>query len=223
MINRSQIKMDQRYLTILQHLEPNGIGTYLDISPLLIKMFPLVNRANPEQFDEAIISVQTFLSSMAGHIILRGPGIKSIGRQINLGTTLEDRWLDDVEIKAYITYEGITFLNFIRNNQLTAAVSKSVIDTNEETSKLSKRQNRLYGVTITIAFLSVVFPALSYIRDTKNNMLKDKLSSKQIELQLTQAKLQHLQSSFDSLKQTNITVKHNTISKAIYENKSPVK
>lgn len=192
--------MDQHYIEVLECLEPFGIGVYTNISPLLIKMFPLESKDNREEVSDLWGKIKALLVSLEGHIVINNNRAEHIylGWFQPMGEPLF-RWLDTIKIQAHITPEGLEFLNHLKSERQSHAVSRSVIETNKATTQLYRRQNRLYYVTLGIAVLSVVFPALSFFRDGKIDSLDSTIVLQQKALVRSRAEVKRLRQSYDSL------------------------
>jgi len=194
--------MDQHFIDVLEYLEPAGIGIYKDLSPLLQTMFQLSDKTDKSLLTDNVNKVTTLLNSLEDYIVLRAGKADrlrfgNVGQGI--GLPMLSIWLDTVIVDAHITAFGLEFLNGLRGQRISTSVSKSVIKTNEATELLYKRQNRLYYVTLCIAILSVLFPALSYFRDGKVAHLNNIIDSQRESLERSQAQVKRLQASYDSL------------------------
>jgi hypothetical protein len=193
---------DHHFIEVLEYLEPSGIGIYKDMSPLLQNMFPMQDKNDIKTLSAGTNKVKTLLNSLNDYIVLREEKAERLRFGLvgqGMGKPNLHIWLDEISINAHITAFGLEFLNNLRSQQLGASVSNSVIKTNEATELLYKRQNRLYYVTLAIAILSVLFPALSYFREIKVAALDKTVNMQTKELADSKAQLKRLQSSYDSL------------------------
>jgi len=199
--------MKHHYIEVLKTLEEEGIGIYKDLSPILIKMFPLKDKSDAIELHEQVSKVKALLESMSSHITLKQEKVERIiwGYKVD-----ENRWarywLDTIKIEAYITASGMSYLSGIRSEHLTYSVSQSVKDTNKATKVLYERQNRVFNITLTIGILgvcvaiaSVFFSGLSYFRDSAAADLKKTVANQQSQLNHSQIEVKRLQQKLDSL------------------------
>ena len=193
--------MDHHYIAVLEYLAPHGIGNYTNISELLNEMYPIDSKTNRLLVSSQSSKALSLLNALEGHVIFQNGQAKyfSLGWSQQWEEEERFRWFDTYMIHAHITPDGLQFINQLKSERQNHAVSRSVIETNEATTLLYKRQNRLYYVTLAIAVLSVLFPALAFFRDEKVGELHSTITSQQQVLARTRVEVQRLQKSYDSL------------------------
>jgi len=193
------MEFNQDYINILKYLQPYGIGITTDISGQLQKIFPLPDKNDSDQLIIQAEKVKAFVNSLIGNIWLQKEHAVNhrIGK-VRRGEEFICVWLDDIQVLAHITSNGLSFLNNIESQGLSEKVGNSVLTTNKAVTKLSNTQNKLYFITLIIAVLGVLFPGLSYLKDYRVSALNktiNVLNAKINDDSLNIAKLKHIDDS----------------------------
>lgn len=156
--------MDKKYCKILTFLYDN-IDSTIDISPVLLEMYPNVDRMNMEKVHSATTSINQLLTGMNGLIIVQDYTIGS-GNQTN-GFS----WIDIIQIKASITQTGKTALDIeyakVETSRLlesSITTNKSIIEANSALIRNLKFQVKSQILSIALGGLSVLFIAITAIQ-----------------------------------------------------------
>lgn len=205
--------MDAKYFKILSFLYDKGVGEYTNISPILLELYPGVNRMN---FDIASFesgNIKVLLKSMADNKLIQiepysiGNGNRSNGAE----------WIDTVQINATITQQGKDAVDTEKQKGETARLMESTIITNESMREINNTtiqnirfQKNSQKWAIVLSVLSTVFIIISVFQ-TGRDKTEEKLLDIQKTIQLQSKIIQNLNSSLDKINSTIQTKKIDTV------------
>jgi len=134
------------HLSLLKQLKEAGIGVMKDISPFIDSHFD--KPENPEHWKEAMRPPILFLRDL----INRG-FVKLEENDEYLGVIMEPnfnfvKWFTDIDIRMYITSEGLDYLDQYKNNTLLKKANKAIIAS--------------LFVTLILSIVTVVLTALNF-------------------------------------------------------------
>lgn len=159
--------MDTKFLRILEHLEPSGVGEVVNISPVLLQFYPHVNKMIRHEVNPAWNTIYRLLEDMRlAELItpLPYPSIGS-GNEVN-GYT----WIDDQPVNVHLRPKGLEALEREKNKGTEKRLQESMIETNESilaTNALQqtniRSQERLTKTALWIAGTSAFIAVLTFI------------------------------------------------------------
>ncbi|MCJ8209389.1 hypothetical protein MUY27_06685 [Mucilaginibacter sp. RS28] len=166
--------MDKRII-LLEFLEKSGFGVSVEISDLLMELFPF--DVDMLQFDENKRGLLRLLSELIDEKLIHfDTSILFMCGDYNRGYT---RWFNGIRCVAYIKGAGIAFLNNERLRVSQSTLNQSVIDTNSSVrvtndivSKSSKKQILIAGATAVFALFSFFVSLLQYQRDITKDQIR---------------------------------------------------
>ncbi|CAN1568599.1 hypothetical protein MCERE19_03053 [Spirosomataceae bacterium] len=151
------------FLFILRELEVNGLGKYLNISPILANYYPKLGN---EKDEKNIGEVKELLNIMQDErlLVLHPFGFGSLGNSsggIFYG-------LGEVEIKATISTKGLNYLSEHRNLEMSQSINQSVIDTNIATKKFLCFQKITIITTLMVSIVTLILSVKDNEKEIRN-------------------------------------------------------
>lgn len=177
--------MDSPFIIILKTLEPAGIGSNVNISPILLSMFPLRENAENYEIQNISRSIVDLLVNMEKENLILLPGNTHNKLAGGIGGHID--WLTDIKIIALITTHGLNYLTSDRNQKTIKQVNQSVINTNTATKRNFQRQLIISILVIIISALTAWISWLTYQKTKASDDLEKRLNTleKNIPLQTT--------------------------------------
>lgn len=163
--------MQDRIKRILEHLEPFGIGSYQDVSPILNEYFPLTNRHDTSEVSSKIREPQDFFRGLleAKYIKARDTEIRGLGTGNSSGGYA---WFPDMKVEVSIASEGLVALSLERARNTTDKTEKSVLTTNASIERLNgimieevPKQTTAMRRTAIYAFAAVAIALAALLKD----------------------------------------------------------
>lgn len=178
--------MDSKHYQVLQELAPHGVGVYVDISPVLNKIFPVDDLSNKQAIvDNEYKLVQRLIQGMVKNSLMN---IESY----NIGEwTGQDaiRWLNNTSIMAAISSKGLELIEdelakseTQKLNESTLTLNKSTKKTNKAIRNNIKTQDKIQWINIGMAAVSTLFIIITGIK-TYTDKQEEKLQGIQNSLQ----------------------------------------
>ncbi|TAN20742.1 MAG: hypothetical protein EPN37_00960 [Chitinophagaceae bacterium] len=197
--------MDAKYFKILSFLYDKGIGEYVNISPVLLELYPDVNRMDFVRAGYESGRVRQLLISMTQNGLIEvkqysiGGGNRSVGVD----------WIDTVQIMATITQQGKDSVDAekekgetIRLMESTILTNESVRETNDATVQNLHFQRKAQTWTIILGALSMIFISITVIQTA---ISRTEQELKGIERQMTRQS-QAIQLLDSSLQEINYSI-----------------
>jgi hypothetical protein len=196
--------MDNKYLKILQYLKDNGgVGVYTNITPVLLQLYPGVNRMERYYVSEAGGQINRLLEGMKedGFILVQQYTSIGSGNETN-GYT----WLDVVHIKASVKQKGLDALDEEINKGTATRLEESIIETNQSVrdanratisgigyqEKFGNRSLIIGAITTLFILVTIILSILDKtpqrLQDIKTVMQKQDSTLKNIQLSLEDLK-----------------------------------
>lgn len=186
------------FIIILEELEINGVGKYVDISHILKEIFNVSNSSMDEEKVKLSSMIKDLLNIMIDENLLSLNGNEFSGLGNSSGGIMT--WFDNVEIKATIRSQGLSYLSQDRNQKFIESVNQSVIDTNNATRSFIPYQKKVTTASIIISLVALAFSFITIFR-TNNKEVRDLNKTLNIHLQKINQTLSNLRkSSSDSFK-----------------------
>lgn len=165
--------MDDRIKKILEFLEPFGIGSFQDVSPVLNTFFPVNNIHDGGEVGTQYKLAQDFFTGLlgAGYIKGRDTEIRGLG----VGNTSGGRlWFPKMRVEMAINSNGLEALSLERAKLTDSEMGKSVLATNASIQRLNgimekqlPIQTKAIKRTAIYAGLAAIIALAALLKDCK--------------------------------------------------------
>ncbi len=152
--------MDAKYFRILTSLYDEGVGVFVNISPILLELFPGVDRMDFYRVTFESPNVERLIKSMVDNKLIEVQRF-SIGSGNRTNGVL---WIDTEKVNAAITQTGKSAFDHEKNKGETSRLMESSILTNESVRETNiatinnlKFQKTAQKWTIGLGALSTIF------------------------------------------------------------------
>ena len=218
--------MEEKTKELLEYLEPFGLGSYQNISPILEKFFPLADRHDTSEVSSKRREPQDFFRGLldAKYIKSRDTELRGLGSGNSSGGYT---WFADMRYEASIDSGGLEALSLDRAKSTTNKTEKSVLTTNASIERLNgimieevPRQTKAMRRTALYAALAVVVAFGAIFKDP---WLPDKQPIK--ELKAIDTLLQKQVQGLDSLNKNLLRIDRtlNTLKDDLTKDTTPKK
>lgn len=167
-----------------------GVGVYSSLNDILIDHFS-VDKTSWYSLQESTLAIKDFLEFMSKEgLIVNDAEYLDLGTQSENGLPM---WLEEVNVEATITGKGERLLRDAERDFAEEALRNSIIDTNNTTKQILRKQTKIYWGTLIITLCSVAVASLTYFRDDSKKQLERKLEvlekqKQQLQTQLSSSK-----------------------------------